>query len=82
MSGQYPLLNRKQIIDILRSADFKEVRTESSHAQWEGYTHGERRIVTVKKLKSDSELYSDVLLKSMIRQSGLSKKAFYKYLGR
>lgn len=80
MGGQFPKLNRKQVTNILKKAGFSETRTNSSHAHWEGYVKGQRRLVTVKKLHSDSELYSPVLLKSMIRQSGLGKKAFYSYL--
>lgn len=52
----------------------------TSHAQWEGYIDGRRRIVTVDHLKSAKEKYGRALLKKMIEQFGLSKKEFYRYL--
>lgn len=76
MGGQYPPLDRK---DIIRWG-FTKVRNESSHAQWEGYVDGRRRIVTVKKLKRGTDKYGRTLLANMIRQSGFSKKKFYKGL--
>ena len=80
MGGQYPPLNRRQVITILKAWGFKVVRTVSSHAQWEGYVEEHRRIVTVQKLKSDTENYSKGRIHDMIRQSGLSKKKFYSKL--
>ena len=76
----YPLFNRNQVVKILKILDFISKVTHGSHTQWEGYTKEQRRIVTVKKLNSDTDLYSPDLMKSMIRQSGLSKKDFYSYL--
>ncbi len=81
MGGQYPLLDRKQVETILKNIGFTQKRHGgSSHAQWEGYTKGQRRIVTVDHLKSKKEKYGHGLLKKMIQQSGLSKKEFYSYL--
>lgn len=81
MSGKYPPLDRKQIENILKAIGFKQKSHKStSHAQWEGYTKGERRIVTVDHLKSKTEKYGPKLLGKMIQQSGLSKKEFYAYL--
>ena len=79
--GRYYPLDRKQVETILKNAKFISKRhVSSSHAQWEGYTHGQRRIVTVDHLKSRKEKYGPTLLSKMIQQSGLSKKEFYSYL--
>jgi len=81
MGGQYPLLDRKQVETILKKIGFTEKRhSGSSHAQWEGYTKGQRRIVTIDHLKRKKEKYGRGLLKKIIQQSGLSKKEFYSYL--
>ena len=80
MGGQYPPLNRKQIESALKKMGFKCVRTAASHFQWEGYTKGTRRIVTIQKLPSQSDLYSRERLADMIRQTGLKKKEFYQYV--
>lgn len=81
MGKRYPLLDRQQVESILKKLGF-EVKRQSgtSHAQWEGYTKGQRRIVTVDHLKSAKEKYGHGLLKKMIDQSGLTKKEFYRYL--
>lgn len=81
MGKHYPLLDRDQVEYILRKLGFTEKRHKStSHAQWEGYIKGKRRIVTVDHLRSKKEKYSHRLLKKMIEQSGLTKKEFYSYL--
>jgi len=81
MSGKYPALDRKQIESILKALGFKQKsHKKTSHAQWEGYTKGQRRIVTVDHLKSKKEKYGPKLLGKMIQQSGLTKKEFYSYL--
>ena len=77
-NSKYPLLNRRQILSILKSLGFQEKNTVGSHEQWEGITNKLRRVVTVKQLSSNSDQYSNTLMKSMIDQSGLSKKEFYK----
>jgi len=80
MGGQYPPLDRAQVEKILAAIGFSIKRRASSHAQWEGYTNGQRRIVTVGHMKSRKEQYGRDLMKKMIRQSGLSKKDFYSHL--
>ena len=79
--SRYPPLDRRQVETILKNAGFNEVRQKgTSHAQWEGYVGGLRRIVTVDHLKSKKEKYGRGLLSKMIQQSGMSKKQFYSYL--
>jgi predicted RNA binding protein YcfA (HicA-like mRNA interferase family) len=80
MGKHYPLLDQDQVETILKSLKFYSKRKEGSHAQWEGYTNGVRRIVTVDDLKSRREKYSHDLLRKMIQQSGLSKNQFYSRL--
>jgi predicted RNA binding protein YcfA (HicA-like mRNA interferase family) len=81
MGQKYPLLDRGQVEKILKNAGFQEKRhLKTSHAHWEGYVNGQRRIVTVDHLKSKTEKYSHTLLRKMIEQSGMSKKEFYSYL--
>ena len=78
--GKYPYLNRKQFEKTLQSLDFSLKRSPaggSSHFHWEGFINNQRRVVTIKKLPSNSDVYSGHLLKSMIFQTGLSKKEFY-----
>jgi predicted RNA binding protein YcfA (HicA-like mRNA interferase family) len=77
---KYPLLDREEVESILKGLNFAIKNTEGSHSQWEGYTKGKRRIVTVVHLKSKKERYGHSLIGKMISQSGLSKDEFYSYL--
>jgi len=80
MGERYPPLDQTQVERILKSLKFSLKRKKGSHAHWEGYTKGKRRIVTVDELKSKKEKYGPGLTSKMIQQSGLSKKEFYSYL--
>lgn len=81
MGRRFFPLDRDQVETILKNAGFTFKRQSgTSHAHWEGYIKGERRIVTVDHLKSRKEKYGHTLLRKMIEQSGLSKKEFYSYL--
>jgi predicted RNA binding protein YcfA (HicA-like mRNA interferase family) len=81
MGKKYPPLDREQVEAILKTLNFIPKRQKaSSHAQWEGYIKGQRRIVTVDHLRSKKEKYGHRLLSKMTKQSGLSKKEFYSYL--
>jgi predicted RNA binding protein YcfA (HicA-like mRNA interferase family) len=79
MSGKYPALTPAQVEDILKQAGFTLKRTSSSHNQWEGYVDGKRRLVTVDQLSRSSETFGKRLMKSMIRQSGMTNDKFYSY---
>ena len=78
----FPLLDRDQVEDILKNANFSPKRHDgTSHAQWEGYIKGKRRIVTVDHLGGKKkEKYGHRLINKMIQQSGFSKKEFYAFL--
>ena len=81
MGFKYPVLTPSKVEKILKQAGFSKKRQAgTSHSQWEGYTAGQRRVVTVDQLSSKKETYGPALVKSMIRQSGLDKKKFYSYL--
>jgi len=77
---KYPPLDRTQVESILKKLNFSIKNTKGSHSQWEGYTKGKRRIVTVDHFSSKKEKYGYKLLGKMMQQSGLSKKEFYSYL--
>jgi len=77
MGKTYPPLDREQVESILVKLGFSVKRQKASHAQWEGYLKGKRRIVTVDHLKSKKEKYGPTLLRKMIEQTGLSKEGFY-----
>lgn len=89
MGSKYPPLNQSGVEKILKKAGFYLKRIKGGHSHWEGYIKEKitpetekvqeetRRIVTVKKLKRKTDVYSDELLNSMIRQSGLTKDEFY-----
>lgn len=81
MGKKYPPLDRDQVETILKNLNFQpKKRKGTGHVQWEGYTKGQRRVVTVDHLKSKKEKYGHRLLGKMIQQSGLSKEVFYSYL--
>ena len=81
MGKPFPALDRRQVERILKRIGFQLKRQKgTSHAHWEGYTKGKRRIVTVDHLKSKTEKYGPRLINKMVQQSGLSKKKFYSYL--
>jgi len=80
MGGKYPPLTRREVEKILKQIGFQIKNKVGSHTQWEGYVKGQRRIVTVKKLRRDSDVYGPELMNAIIRQSGLNKKEFYSYL--
>jgi predicted RNA binding protein YcfA (HicA-like mRNA interferase family) len=67
MGGEYPALDRNQVEAILKALGFQVKRQRSSHAQWEGHTLGQRRIVTVDYLKSAKEKYGRTLLNKMVQ---------------
>lgn len=76
----FQLLDREEIESILKSLGFNPKRTKGSHTQWEGYTKGVRRIVTVDHMKSKKEKYSHNLIRKMIEQSGVDRHEFYSKL--
>jgi predicted RNA binding protein YcfA (HicA-like mRNA interferase family) len=71
---KYPILKYREIRDILEARGFTLDRTEGSHEQWiHSNIHDAKRVVT---LDNHGEFYTE-LMKSMIRQSGLTREEFY-----
>jgi predicted RNA binding protein YcfA (HicA-like mRNA interferase family) len=70
---QYPRLSVREVQDILKARGFALLRTSGSHEQWGTIIKGENRLVTV-DLHGD---FGQDLIKSMIRQSGLTREEFY-----
>jgi predicted RNA binding protein YcfA (HicA-like mRNA interferase family) len=80
MGGQFPPLTPSEVEEILKNAGFHLKRSDGSHFQWEGDVEGQRRMVTVDHLGGRmSETFGPELTRSMIRQSGMSRKTFYSY---
>jgi predicted RNA binding protein YcfA (HicA-like mRNA interferase family) len=80
MGGQFPLLSPSEVEEILKKAGFHLKRSDGSHFQWEGNIGGQRRMVTVDHFGGRlSETFGPELMRSMIRQSGMSRKEFYSY---
>lgn len=76
MSGHYPPLTCKEVKAILKALGFSpRPGTGTSHEQW--VREHPFAKVTVDCPKSP---FSQILIKSMAAQAGLSKKAFYAVL--
>lgn len=65
----------REFILILEDHEFRLIRQDGSHRQYEGFHDGQRRMVTVAFHRSGDVILPKTLA-SMIRQSGLPKKLF------
>ena len=74
MPKKYPTLNPQEVRAILRARAFVLANQMGSHEQWAGQWGGMPRIVTVDAHHQD---FSTEILKSMIRQSGMTRDDFY-----
>ena len=73
----YPPLTPGEVIDILSALGFAFKNQTGSHAHYERpptTIDPTRRVVTVDKAEQD---FGSVLMQSMVRQSGVGRKAFY-----
>jgi predicted RNA binding protein YcfA (HicA-like mRNA interferase family) len=73
MSGVYPPLKCKDVKQILKALGFSYRNTEGSHENWTKDLPRFRK-VTVDCPKAP---FSQMLIESMARQAGVSKKEFY-----
>jgi predicted RNA binding protein YcfA (HicA-like mRNA interferase family) len=73
MVRKYPSLSVGEVRAILTARGFTLVRTSGSHEQWAGEIGGKKRMVSV---DTHGDFGID-LIKSMIRQSGLTREQFY-----
>lgn len=73
---KYPPLTPNEVVSIVKALAFTFKRQDGSHAHYElaAADGQERKLVTVDMSVSS---FGDYLLKSMIRQSGFSREAFY-----
>ncbi len=73
---RYPPLSPSEVVSILSSLGFEKKRQVGSHAHYERLAgdEGQRTVVTVDM--SVDEFWED-LMKSMIRQSGVTREQFY-----
>jgi predicted RNA binding protein YcfA (HicA-like mRNA interferase family) len=74
---KYPTLTPAEVKAILVRWSFAEKNREGSHVQYEHLPDDkddQRRIVTV---DTGEKEFDDFLIKSMIRQSGLTREEFY-----
>lgn len=74
----YPALNAKQVVKILERAGFSFVRQKGSHAIYEKEEDNQVFAVVV-PMHGKKDLLPKTL-KSIISQSGMSKKEFFGYM--
>jgi len=72
--GRYPVLKPREVISVLRSLDFKEVRQRGSHKQ---LRHPDGRVTTVPFHKGRD--ISPILLRQIIKDIGLSIEEFLEH---
>lgn len=72
--GKYPILKPREVVSILESLDFKEVRQRGSHKQ---YRHSDGRCTTVPFHKGRD--ISPILLRQIAKDIGLSIEEFLQY---
>lgn len=73
-----PILTGREIIKALTRAGFEIRNQTGSHVQMVGYTEGSKRLVTVPD-HGNKEIPIGTLI-SIIRQSGLSREEFLKFV--
>lgn len=74
MPKKYHPLTPDEVLKILKKRGFIHKSTAGSHSQYEGTIKGQIKKVTVDLAEKE---FNDFLIKSMIRQSGLSREEFY-----
>lgn len=75
---KYPALTAKHVVNILNKAGFSFVRQSGSHAIYEKTVDGKIHLVVV-PVHAKKDLKPKTL-KSIISQSGMTKKEFYGHL--
>jgi len=72
--GKYPILKPREVVSILKSIGFLEVRQRGSHKQ---YRHPDGRCTTVPFHKGRD--ISPILLRQIARDIGISIEEFLNY---
>jgi len=76
MSGHYPPLTYSDVVSVLKHLGFEQRKTgATSHEQWVRRDQRGFFKVTVDKPKQP---FTGILIASMARQAGLSKREFYR----
>jgi predicted RNA binding protein YcfA (HicA-like mRNA interferase family) len=71
---KYPKLSSEDVERVLVKLDFKFVTQKGSHKQFKGIVKGQKRRMTI---LANRKSFNPKTLKSMIRQSGLTKEEFF-----
>jgi len=71
---KYLPLSPLEVERILKDLGFERKRTRGDHSQWEGMTHGKRRVCTVQLIHGT---FSVGRMKTMIENLGLTPDKFY-----
>ena len=72
--GGYPVLKPREVVSVLRSLGFEEVRQRGSHKQ---FRHPDGRVTTVPFHKGRD--VSPILLRQIIKDIGLSIEEFLEH---
>lgn len=72
----YPSLTPGEVCDVLQALGFSFKRQKGSHRHYERAAEGARLRTVVTVDMAVAEFWSD-LMKSMVRQSGFDRDAFY-----
>ena len=80
MDRRYPHLKPRDVVNILKNLGFSFKRQNGSHAHWERPADDKGRLRALVMIDMSMREFCKDLIKSMIRQSGHSKKEFYEAL--
>lgn len=72
---KYLSLTPSEFIRILKAFHFIKKRTTGDHEQWEGTTHGQRRLATVQLIKGT---YDKSRMKLLVQNMGVTVEEFYR----
>ena len=73
--GKYAILKPGEVVSILKSLGFEEVRQRGSHKQ---FRHADGRVTTVPFHKGRD--ISPILIRQIAKDIGLSLEEFYRHL--
>ncbi len=80
---RYPPLTHREAVTALKALGFTKRKSKStSHEQWVKEYPGKNPAFRKVTLDSHNSPYTKSLLQSILKQAGVSKKAFYKASGR
>lgn len=74
MPKRYPPLTPKEVKAIVAALGFVYDRNHGDHEEWKRAPHGDRTVT----IDTGEREFDDYLLKSMIRQAGVTREDFYR----